>query len=80
MAYENCLSIFFFILPPAKPLALFCHRAMIVLISLKSLDCEGVHVSICMTEDINGILCGTCLSANLCQKEEEDFVIGKDRM
>lgn len=53
---------------------------MIVLISLKSLDYEGVHVSICMTEDINGILCGPCLSANLCQKEEEDFVIGKDRM
>lgn len=25
-------------------------------------------------------LCGISLNANLCQEEEEDFVIGKDRM
>lgn len=71
----------FFIFPPAKHLAMFCHIAIIVLIGLKSLlNCEGEHVRICMTNGFNGTLSGTSLSANLCQKEEEDLVIGKDRM
>lgn len=71
----------FFIFPPAKHLAMFCHIAIIVLIGLKSLlNCEGEHVRKCMTNDFNGTVSGTSLSANLCQKEEEDFVIGKDRM
>lgn len=75
------LSFFYFfvcILLPVQPLVLLCH---IAIVSLKSLlDCEYVRVCMHMAEDFNGTLCGTGLSANLRQKEEENFVIGKGRM
>lgn len=75
----SCFFFFVCILPPSSCFVLpQCYQSAVSVKSL--LDSERVHVDICMADDFNGTLCIASWSADLCQKQEEDFVIGKDRM